>query len=367
MPLFMDFHIIPDINMEEVKNAHIADEAVQDKYNVKFHQFWVNEEAGTVFCLMEAPDKESCIQTHLEAHGGVACNVVEVEPGMYNLFMGEKHQIDHGLVRHRDGSVDVGYRYVLITDITGHTVAENAKQQDRLVIPFSARNLLLEIASDYDGKQITLGAIDSIATVFISAEDALNAAVEIHSEFISNKENTRDPAWNIYFKMGLCGGEPLTREEGFFETTLKLGRRLSLIAGEGELLVSNLIPKTGSLVDTIDRCSFIKVLKPSEEELLEAFFRHTDQKLTDSQFSIEYLCRAIGISRPQLYRKITSLSGISPNVLIRNLRMQKALSLLREDHYNIAEITYLVGYSNPSYFAKCFQEQYGISPSKLIV
>ncbi|HKI88702.1 MAG TPA: DUF4242 domain-containing protein, partial [Draconibacterium sp.] len=79
MPLYMDFHIIPDVTIEDVKSAHMADEEVQHKYGVKYHQFWVNEEAGTVFCLMEGPDKEACTATHQEAHGNVACKIEEVE------------------------------------------------------------------------------------------------------------------------------------------------------------------------------------------------------------------------------------------------------------------------------------------------
>ena len=53
MPLFMDFHKFDKITIEDVKTDHIADLSVQAKYGVKYHQFSVNREAGTVFCLME--------------------------------------------------------------------------------------------------------------------------------------------------------------------------------------------------------------------------------------------------------------------------------------------------------------------------
>lgn len=62
-------------------------------------QYWVNEKAGTAYCLMEAPDKESCAATHLEANGFKACQIVEMEGGMYDLFIGENQKVDHGLVR----------------------------------------------------------------------------------------------------------------------------------------------------------------------------------------------------------------------------------------------------------------------------
>src|SRR5687768_17028111 len=100
MPLFMDFHKGLSTSAEEVKKAHIADEAVQSKYGVIYHQFWINEEEGTVFCLMEGPDKESCAAVHREAHGNMACSIVEVNPGWYKLFMGSGHVIEHGQVKH---------------------------------------------------------------------------------------------------------------------------------------------------------------------------------------------------------------------------------------------------------------------------
>jgi hypothetical protein len=97
MPLFMDYHIVSDISIDAVKRGHMADRSVQDKHGVKYIQFWVNQEAGTIFCLIEAPDKESCEAVHQEAHGNIACNIVKVESGFYKLVMGESPKVDHGI------------------------------------------------------------------------------------------------------------------------------------------------------------------------------------------------------------------------------------------------------------------------------
>ena len=118
MPLFMDFHQIENVTVEDVKAAHIADEAIQDQYGVKYHQFWVNQEAGTIFCLIEGPDKESCQTVHRLAHGNIACALTEVEPGFYKIFMGEGVHVDQGgLVKHDDGTIDLGYRNILVASI----------------------------------------------------------------------------------------------------------------------------------------------------------------------------------------------------------------------------------------------------------
>src|SRR5262245_41995400 len=99
MPLYMDFHKFAHVTLEDVKTAHTADVAVQEKFGVKYHQYWVNQEAGTVFCLCEGPDKETCEAVHQTAHGNIACALVEVQPGFFELFMGKRPPIDpQGLV-----------------------------------------------------------------------------------------------------------------------------------------------------------------------------------------------------------------------------------------------------------------------------
>ena len=109
--------------------------AVQEKYGVKYLQYWFNEKAGTIFCLMEAPDKESCAATHREANGISACQIVEVEGGLYDIFMGENQKLDHGLVRHEDGMIDTGNRYILTLDILANTQISDTVEYDQLKLP----------------------------------------------------------------------------------------------------------------------------------------------------------------------------------------------------------------------------------------
>jgi hypothetical protein len=81
MPLYMDEHDIPGVKAADVAGAHEADVKVQGKYGVNYKQYWVNEEAGKVWCLVDAPHKEAANQTHREAHGLVAHTLHEVEQG----------------------------------------------------------------------------------------------------------------------------------------------------------------------------------------------------------------------------------------------------------------------------------------------
>ena len=81
MPMYMDQHDLPGVKAEDVAKAHEADVAVQGKYGVNYTHYWVDEESGKVFCLVEAPNREAANQTHAEAHGLVAHTLWEVEQG----------------------------------------------------------------------------------------------------------------------------------------------------------------------------------------------------------------------------------------------------------------------------------------------
>ncbi len=82
VPLFMDVHHhIEGLTAEAVAGAHQADLATQEKYGVKYLQYWFDEGSGKVFCLVEAPNKEAAIAVHREAHGLVADEIVEVKEG----------------------------------------------------------------------------------------------------------------------------------------------------------------------------------------------------------------------------------------------------------------------------------------------
>jgi hypothetical protein len=81
MPKFMDVHDIPGVKAADVAKAHEADVRVQGKYGVDYTHYWVDEAEGKVFCLVDAPDRESATRVHREAHGLEAHTLYEVEQG----------------------------------------------------------------------------------------------------------------------------------------------------------------------------------------------------------------------------------------------------------------------------------------------
>lgn len=103
-----------------------------------------------------------------------------------------------------------------------------------------------------------------------------------------------------------------------------------------------------------------------DKDFVEKFKALIDAKMGDSGLNVEDLGKEMGLSRVQLYRKIKSLTNYSPNELLRIARLKRAASLLASSDMTVAEIGYEVGFSSPSYFAKCYKEQFGESPTDLL-
>nr|WP_294557963.1 substrate-binding domain-containing protein [uncultured Bacteroides sp.] len=103
-----------------------------------------------------------------------------------------------------------------------------------------------------------------------------------------------------------------------------------------------------------------------DKDFVEKFKALIDAKMGDSNLNVEDLGKDMGLSRVQLYRKIKSLTNYSPNELLRIARLKKAASLLASSDMTVSEIGYEVGFSSPSYFAKCYKEQFGESPTDLL-
>ena len=114
--------------------------------------------------------------------------------------------------------------------------------------------------------------------------------------------------------------------------------------------------------------------KEAEKEISEAHLEDRDKQflkqlqaiiqknLSDSEFGVENMGQQIGLSRVQLYRKVKAMTGSSVVDLLRKARLAKARRLLETRSMSVSEVAYEVGFSAPSYFTKCFKEEYGMLP-----
>jgi ABC-type sugar transport system substrate-binding protein/AraC-like DNA-binding protein len=103
----------------------------------------------------------------------------------------------------------------------------------------------------------------------------------------------------------------------------------------------------------------------ADARFLERLRMKVQEQMSDSDFGVEALAEQMGVSRVQLYRKTKTLTGRTPVDIIRLSRLNRSKVLLETTNKNISEIAYEVGFTAPSYFTKCFKDEFGISPSDL--
>ncbi len=104
----------------------------------------------------------------------------------------------------------------------------------------------------------------------------------------------------------------------------------------------------------------------ADETFLVQITEIIEANITDVNLSVEELSLKLAMSRSNLHRKVKGISGLAPNDFIRLVKLKKAVRLMTAGENRINEICYLVGFNTPSYFAKCFQKQFGILPKDFI-
>ena len=240
MPLYMDLHRYPNgITKEECEMAHLQDLKVQKKYGVKYLKYWMNESAGTVYCLIDAPDKEACHAVHDEAHGEVATDIIEIDYSDYNLVMGEGASGPIGQALLSNGQLDSAVRTFLFTDIVNSTeITQNIGDSGSFVI-LKRHNEIVRNALQENGGQEVKHTGDGIMACFLSASKAVKCAEEIQvalEQFRKKYENIP-----LQVRIGLNAGEPVSEGDDFFGAAVQVAKRICDYGAPNQILVSNVL------------------------------------------------------------------------------------------------------------------------------
>ena len=103
-----------------------------------------------------------------------------------------------------------------------------------------------------------------------------------------------------------------------------------------------------------------------DEKMLKRLLQFIEERLGDSELSVEEICSGVGVSRSQLYKKLRELTGLSLSEVVKEIRLKKAKQLLREDKFTVNEIAYMVGFSDSDYFRKCFKAEFSMTPTEYV-
>ena len=108
----------------------------------------------------------------------------------------------------------------------------------------------------------------------------------------------------------------------------------------------------------------LELLPKTDKELLDRIVNFINNHLDDPELTVDNLVEEAGISRSALFKKIRTLIGISPMELIKNIRLKKAVELIKESSDNFTQIAYKTGFNDSQYFSKCFKQIYGVTPTE---
>jgi len=242
MPLFMDIHKNVDkgTTMQDIVDAHNADLEAQAGSDVRYLRWWFNEDAGSIYCLVEAPSAQAAVDIHQQAHGLLPDEIISVEQGFADAMLGPDEQ---GPAVREDPpgiiNADNLFRTIVFTDLQDSTplvqqlgddaYVELLKQHDELMRGCLERHKGSHVKHTGDG---LMASFASVATAVQCMMDMQRALAE------HNEANTAAP---LLARMGAAAGEPVSHGEDLFGAAVNLASRLSSHAQPGQIMVAGVV------------------------------------------------------------------------------------------------------------------------------
>ncbi len=128
--------------------------------------------------------------------------------------------------------------------------------------------------------------------------------------------------------------------------------------------ILNLLDRRERTMHQVSASGTAEELSPVDDQFLTRYTRFVEEHLGDEKIDIATLAGEFAMSQSTLYRKVKAVSGLSPNELIRNLRLNKAAEMLSRTDQTISEIAWATGFGSPVYFRNCFKDRFGVTPTE---
>lgn len=359
MPVFMDLHHVPGLSAQGVAEAHRQDVLIQKDFNCTCLTYWIDEARDSVFCLIEAPDANAVHELHNKAHGLTPHQIIQVNHGIVESFLGriydpEIHEIKEGNLKVFN---DPAFRILVLIKCTNPIILQKRIGVNAAVELYNSFGKTVERRSGEFNCEITEHhePVNTILS-FTSSSEAVKCALAIFASFSNEQREI------LKLQISIAGGEPVTKNPRIFGETLDLGRMLLYVAKPDAIGVTSELKDILFQNPKNDK-KFIFKVSASEEKLLKQIFTIIESNIDNENFGINDFSAEMGLSRSGLNRIVQLLTCRTPNILVKEFRLNKALDLLVEKNLTVSEIAFTTGFRSPSYFSKCFKEHFGISPS----
>jgi class 3 adenylate cyclase len=237
VPIFLDRHDLSGLTAADIAEAHRKDLEVQGKYGVRFLTYWFDETRGSGFCLIDAPDIETAMRVHDEAHGDVAKDVIEVDLSAVQAFLGRVSDPEPSGGTN-NVAIDSALRAIMFTDIVGSTSMTERLGDARSVEMVRAHDALVRRALTDKGGRMVKHTGDGIMASFDDAVASVQCARAIQQAFeafnLASKEK-------LQVRIGIDVGEPIADSNDLFGATVQLAARLCQSAEPEAIFVSRAV------------------------------------------------------------------------------------------------------------------------------
>jgi len=368
MPIYMDRHDLA-VTAKDVAEAHREDVKIQDKYHCKGLTYWFDEQRGSAFCLVEAPNAECVKNMHDHAHGLVPHQIIEVESNVVSAFLGRiTDPKPENILADADLPIinDSAYRIIMYISMREAMLLKSIVGQEKaLQMINQARDSIQRSINRFSGSEVIKDNSKLIIS-FKLAEKAVRCALEIQQVVSASFQSTAFANLNI--KIALNAGMPVSNQKSLFGETIQLAERLCEVSNQNQIVISSAVREmyNNENLDGLHNETQLQALNPDDEDFVNQLIETTETIWNDPKFEVGIFGKQVGLSRSQLYRKTSAITGLSPNEFIKEYRLKKALKLIETKKGNIAQITFETGFNSPSYFSKCFHKRYGVLPSNLV-
>lgn len=363
MPIYMDLHVVPGVKARDVAEAHTRDLLHQDEYGCKCMTYWIDESRETIFCLIEAPNKDAVKDMHRTAHGLLPSKIIEVSDKIVNSFLGRIYDPEEAETSSDGIKVfnDPSFRVLLITTTTDPVLLKYKLGKEKAAELLDKHNSIIrKNLARCAGREVEDGGSGFIIS-FASAATAISCAMAIQKDMRDAGDIDA-----IGFKLSINGGEPIEKSNKLFGDTIHLGQHMCAIAKYLQVAMASSVKTLVSKDHFQNKGADFLTLTPQDEILLELIYSKLEENWQNTEFDSDDFCHSMAMSKSQLYRKAIALTGLSPKYLLKEFRLEKAKELMKKQFSSISQITFESGFSSPSYFTKCFKKQYGLLPMSYI-
>lgn len=241
MPLFMDIHRnVQGTTVDQLAEAHTADLASQEQYGVRYLRWWFNQELGSIYCLVDAPNAAAAIDVHRAAHGLLADEIIAVEAGVVDDLIGPD---GHGPAVREDPpdriSADTAFRTIVFTDLEGSTDTTQRLGDDAYVELLRIHDELMATCVDANSGLHVKHLGDGLMASFVSVAKAVQCMIDMQRALAGH--NIARPEAPLVARMGAAAGEPVSRHGDLFGATVNLASRLSSHARPGQIIVPGVV------------------------------------------------------------------------------------------------------------------------------